>query len=199
MPGIAGVVLAAGASARMGRTKQVLPLGDGTVIGVTVANAEASRLGRVVVVTGANADEVEAGFVPRRAGVVRNPQWEAGNMSSLLVGIGAAGDADAVVHLLGDMPGVGREIIDRFVALWVERRPWAAVARYADREGHPILLSADAVAALGTLHGPKALWRFLEEAPAGPVERVEFDFPIPIDVDTAEDYARLLEAWPPGR
>jgi molybdenum cofactor cytidylyltransferase len=195
MPGVVGVVLAAGGSERMGRPKQTLPLGHGTVLGAAVAGAEASRLDRVVVVTGAAAPEVEAGFVPQRAVIVRNPQWEAGNMSSLLVGIDAAGDADAVVHLLGDMPGVDTGMIDRFVALWDEDRPWAAVARYTDREGHPILLSAAAVASLGSLGGPKALWRFLGEAAPGRVERVEFDVPIPIDVDTPEDYERLLEAW----
>ena len=192
MAGVVGVVLAAGASERMGRPKQLLSLGDTTVLGVAVANAAASRLDRVIVVTGAHAADVEAGFVPGRAEVVRNPDFTRGNMSSLLVGVHAAGEAVAVLHLLGDMPDVGTGMIDRFVDLWETQRPWAAIAAYSDREGHPILLSAGALPALRSLRGPRALWRFLEEAPAGRVDRIAFDHPIPIDVDTPEDYDRLL-------
>lgn len=191
---IVGVVLAAGSSERMGGVpKQLLRFGPRTMAGVVVANAEASLLDRVVVVTGAAADVVAGSLGVRRATIVHNPDHAAGNVTSLLRAVDAAGSPDAILLLLADMPGVDSGVIDAFVALWRATRPWAAMAVYADGvPNHPFLLSSDAVAAMPQQDGSKVLWRLLVEDPPGEVHRLAFDRPAPVDVDTPEDYVEAL-------
>ena len=193
---LVGIVLGAGESARMGRPKQLLPLGGTTLLNFVVARAERSRLDRVVVVTGANASEVEAHLELSRASVARNPAYRRGNMSSLATGAADVSEAGAVLLLMGDMPGVDVEVIDRFADLWRDEQPWAAVASYRDGVAHPFMLSAPALEAALPLDQPKALWTFLVAEPAGEVRHLEIDRPRPRDVDTPADYEALLaEGW----
>ena len=189
---LVGIVLAAGESARMGQTKQLLAFKGTTLLNFVIAQAERSRLDDVVVVTGANGAKVEESLDLNRATVARNPDYSRGNMSSLATGCGAAPEADAVVVLMGDMPGVGAEVIDRFVDLWSAEQPWAAVASYQDGVAHPFLLSSAALEAALPLDQPKALWRFLVAEPAGEVRHLTIDRLRPTDVDSPKDYEALL-------
>lgn len=189
---VVGIVLAAGLAERMGRPKQLLAFGATTLLNAALANAAASRLDRVVVVLGAYAEEVEASLEPTRAEIVHNAAYRAGNMASLRVGVEAAGDAAAVMHLLGDMLHVGPPIIDRLLGVWQARHPWVVVSDYRGRVGHPFLYSRAATEEIAELEGPKAVWRFLAAASPGRVERVSFDLPFPVDVDTPEDYERAV-------
>lgn len=150
---VVGVVLGAGSSRRLGRPKQTLPLGDTTVLGWTVRDAEESSLDRIVVVVGEFPVECE------RAEVVRNAAYGTGCASSLLTGLDAAGDADAIVMLLGDMPGVDSAVIDSVVEEWRAAPSWAAVTMYTDGLGHPFVFSADAFETLRGLHGDKPCGR----------------------------------------
>ncbi len=193
---LVGVVLAAGESARMGRPKQLLPLGGTTLLNFVVAQAERSRLDDVVVVTGANADQVEEQLDLARAMVTRNPDYRRGNMSSLVTGAQAVPDASAVLVLMGDMPGVDVAVINRFVDLWRGEQPWAAVASYRDGVAHPFLLSAPALETALPLDQPKALWTYLVADPAGEVRHLDVDRSRPRDVDTPEDYQALLDDGP---
>lgn len=193
---LVGIVLAAGESARMGRPKQLLPFRGTTLLNFVVAQAERSRLDQVVVVTGANASEVEGHLDLSRASVARNPDYRRGNMSSLARGVDVVPDAGAVLVLMGDMPGVDAEVIDRFVDLWHAEQPWAAVAAYRDGIAHPFLLSAPGLVTALELQQPRALWTFLVAEPAGDVRHLDIEGLRPRDVDTPEDYEALLgEGW----
>jgi molybdenum cofactor cytidylyltransferase len=195
-PPVVGIVLAAGASERMGRPKQLLPLAGTTLIDVVVQRVLASRLERVIVVTGSSHTAVAAALAPRHVEIAQNPSYVDGNLSSLRIGAAEVGHAAAVVLLLGDMPGVAPDTINEMMDTWDRLKPWAAVASYSDGEGHPLLLSRAALDHSLTLEGPKALWRMLRLAPHGEVTHVEFDAAMPLDVDTPENYADLLASWP---
>ena len=190
MGAIVGVVLAAGRGERMGEQKQLLPYAGTTLLGKAVGEAEASSLDRVVVVLGASADAVESSLDPARAIVVRNPDYTRGNLSSLQVGVGAAAEHDAIVHLLGDMPGVDADLIDQVVDAWKRDPRPVAVTRYRDRMAHPFVLGATITADLDRMDGPKAVWRLIQAAPD--VLEIDVDRDAPIDVDTPADYERLL-------
>jgi molybdenum cofactor cytidylyltransferase len=192
---VVGIVLAAGSSERMGRPKQLLPLAGTTMVDVVVQRALSSRLDRVIIVTGSNGSQVAAAVAPRHVEIVHNPLHFEGNMTSFRTGVEAAAGADVLLLLLGDMPGVGPAVINRMIEVWQSDAPWAAVASYGDGEGHPFLLSQSAVEHAMTLDGPKPLWRMLRLAPNGEVVHVEFDGPMPIDVDTEDDYEALLAGW----
>ncbi|HSJ74179.1 MAG TPA: nucleotidyltransferase family protein [Miltoncostaeaceae bacterium] len=187
MTTVVGILLGAGSSRRLGRPKQTLPFGDTTLLGHVLRDAEASSLDRVVLVLGGAAEEALAGAAPGRAEVVVNDAYGSGCASSLLAGLDAAGAADAVLLILGDMPGVGAEVIDAVRAGWERARPWAAVADYRGAPGHPLAFSAAAFPALRALHGDKAVWKLLE-AHAGRFLRVPVDRDLPPDVDTWADY-----------
>lgn len=197
MSGVGGMILAAGLSERMNESipKQLLPLGSLTLAALIVRNAEASRLDRIVVVTGYRANEVAASFAGGRAQAVENTHYRAGNMSSFRTGAAALADCDSVVVLLADQPGVTTAMIDRLVDEWYFHRSWAAWCAYSDGPAHPLLLSAAALRSASEAQGEKGVWRFLTEA-GTQVRPIEFAMPAPTDVNTQDDYLRLLEKWP---
>jgi molybdenum cofactor cytidylyltransferase len=191
--GVCGIVLGAGTSRRLGRPKQTLPLGDTTLLGWVVRDVEASSLDRVVVVVGGAADEARAGLVPGRAEVVSNAAYASGCASSLLAGLDAVGDCDAVMLLLGDMPGVDPAVIDAARADWESHRPWAAVTEYQGVPGHPFVFSSAAFGTLRGLHGDKAVWKVLDTQ-GDRVRRVPVDRSLPPDVDTWDDYVAVCRS-----
>lgn len=184
---VAGIVLGAGRSARLGRPKQTLPFGDTTLLGRVVRNVDASSLDRVVVVVGGAAEEACASLPASRAVVITNAAYASGCASSLLAGLDAVGPCDAMMLLLGDMPGVDAAIIDSVRSDWERHRPWAAVTNYSGRLGHPFVFSAGAFPTLASLHGDKAVWKIVDAHPER-VRHVAVDLPLPVDVDTWEDY-----------
>ena len=190
-----GIVLVAGESTRLdrGHPKQLLDVGGRSMARATVEAAVASSLERVVAVTGRAADEVAASLEGIDAVVTHNPVYRTGNLSSLLTGVTAAGEFDAVMVLLGDMPEVDPAVIDAMATVWREQRPWAAYAVFDDGlPNHPFVLSAEAVAVVRAAGGPKPLWRLLVTDPPEPVLAVHLPRPAPVDVDTAADYEQLL-------
>lgn len=195
---LTGIVLGGGASRRLGRPKQTLPLGDTTVLGWALRNAEASSLERVVLVVGGAADEVLDGVTVGRAQVVRNDAFGTGCASSLLAGLDAAGECDAVMLLLGDMPGVDPSVIDEVRAAWELDRPWAAVTSYRGELGHPFVFAADAFPTLRGLHGDKAVWKLVDGRPDA-VRPLPVDRRLPGDVDTWEDYDAVMAELVGGR
>ncbi len=194
MGAVCGIVLGAGSSRRLGRPKQSLPLGDATLLGRTVREIEASSLDRVIVVVGGAEAEARAGVAQGRAELVSNAAYASGCASSLLAGLDAAGDCDAVMLLLGDMPGVDAAVIDLTRADWDRERPWAAVTVYRGRPGHPFVFSAEAFPTLRSLHGDKAVWKILDGHPER-VRPVPIDRLLPTDVDTWDDYLAVCATF----
>lgn len=109
---VVGMVLGAGSSRRLGRPKQSLPLGESTILGVSVDNAVSSTLDRIVLVVGHQSDQALEGVEPGRAVVTYNERYGTGCASSLLAGLDAAGPCSAIMIVLGDMPGVTASTID---------------------------------------------------------------------------------------
>jgi molybdenum cofactor cytidylyltransferase len=195
MGDIVGVVLGAGSSRRLGRPKQTLPFGDRSLLAHVVREAEDSCLDRVVVVLGGGGAAAQLSLAPGRARVVRNDAYPSGCASSLQTGLDAAGACDAIVLLLGDMPGVDAEVIDEVVDAWSEDPTWAAVASYRDEIGHPFLFSVGAFATLRGLHGDKAIWKIVDREPEDRVARLPVDRLRPEDIDTWDDYLRACDSF----
>ena len=192
---IAGVILAGGLSERMESDlpKQLLPFGTTTMLGHVVATAEATSLSPIVVVTGHNSEAVQAAVTPRRARFAYNPDYSDGNLTSLRVGLTAAGECDAVMLLLGDNPEVGSDVIETVGDKWHESAPFAAVASFNGEISHPFVLSRRAVELVQTLSGPKPLWAWLRDEHVDEVLEVPFDRTAPRDVNTMADYEAMLE------
>ena len=173
MDDLVGVVLGAGSSRRLGRPKQTLAFGGETLLSHVMGDIEAAEsLGRVYLVLGGGSEEAEASVTLRRARIVRNDAYGTGCASSLLAGLDAAGTCDAIVMLLGDMPGVTAEIIDQVLATWRGNPTWAAVTDYRGQLGHPFVFSSAAFDQLRRLHGDKAVWKIVDREPVTRVARI---------------------------
>jgi molybdenum cofactor cytidylyltransferase len=183
---ITGLVLAAGGSRRLGRPKQLLPYGDTTLLGHVVETARECDFDQLVVATGGAGDEVRAGVDLDGAEVVVNDAYGEGCSSSIAAALEVV-RGDVLVLMLGDQPGVTAETVR---ALLAGRGASAlAICRYDDGRGHPIAFGRDAFGELANLHGDKGVWKLVDR---GPVTEVPIAGPIPLDVDTDEDYAAVL-------
>jgi molybdenum cofactor cytidylyltransferase len=187
---VTGLVLGAGGSERLGRPKQLLPYGDGTLLGHVVGVARECRFDQTIVAIGGSADEISAGVDLGGAEVVVNEEYGAGCSSSIAAAVGALDPrAELLVLMLGDQPGVTAATVAALIA----RRDDAplAVCRYEDGRGHPFAFGRSTFGELAELHGDKAVWRMLEQR-AGDVTEVSIAGPVPRDVDTEEDYEAVL-------
>jgi len=189
-PFVCGLVLGAGGSKRLGRPKQLLPYGSGTLLGHVVATARACRFDQTIVAIGGSAAEVRAGVDLCGAEVVVNDAYGEGCSSSIAAALAAVDErCDVLVLMLGDQPGVTPEAVAALLAGRGDAE--LAVCRYDDGRGHPIAFARSVFGDLASLHGDKGVWRLLDRE--GVVE-VPVDGPIPLDVDTPEDYEAVLAA-----
>jgi CTP:molybdopterin cytidylyltransferase MocA len=190
----AGVVLAAGASRRMGRAKQLLPVGGRPLLEGVVASACASRLDEVLVVLGARADEILAAVDVGRARVVHNPDHAVGMSTSLRVGMAALGpEVDRAVVILGDQPAISAELLNDLLDLQERSGLPAAALSFGGLLHPPVVLGRELWAGLESLEGDvgcRAVIRAHPELVAA--LPAEGDLHHPVDVDTPEDYARLV-------
>ena len=189
-PFVTGLVLGAGGSERLGRPKQLLPYGGGTLLGHVVGVARECRFDQLVVAVGGSADEVRASVDLADADVVVNDSYGAGCSSSIAAALGVVDRrCEVMVLMLGDQPGVTAAS----VAALLDGRGAAplAICRYDDGRGHPIAFARNTFAALRDLNGDKGVWRLLDQR-AGDVAEVPVAGPIPLDVDTPEDYQAVL-------
>ena len=187
--GIAGVVLAAGRSQRLGRPKQTLPFRGATLLDHALEVARACRFDQLLVTLGENAAEVRRATDLSGVEVLEVADSDPGCSSSIGTAIGALDPScEVLVLMLGDQPGVSPEIVRRLIA----GRGDAAFAacRYDDGRGHPLALDRSTFTAVHALHGDKAVWRLLERHPEQ-VAEVRVAGPTPPDVDTWADYVLI--------
>ena len=191
-PFVTGLVLGAGGSKRLGRPKQLLRYGDGTLLGHVVGVARTCPFDQMVVAMGGSAEDVRGTVDLAGADVVVNDAYGAGCSSSIAAAMGIVDPrCDVMVLMLGDQPGV---TADTVVALLDGRRDAPlAVCRYDDGRGHPIAFARSVFGGLADLHGDKGVWRLLDER-ADDVRTVPVAGEIPLDVDTPEDYRAVLAA-----
>ncbi len=187
-PKPAAVVLAAGASTRMGRPKLALPVGGVPMLRRVAAAAAASRCDEVVVVLGgvhAAAYRPLLDGLPVR--VVENPDPGEGMGSSIRVGVAAiAPEATGVVILLADQPLVTAAIIDQLVETAVAGGHRIVASAYRSIVGPPAYFDRALFLELLTLEGDRGARSVIERYPQQGVA-----LPLPdeaaVDVDVPED------------
>jgi molybdenum cofactor cytidylyltransferase len=183
---VVAVVLAAGLGSRMGGGKMTALLNGEPMIAATVRQIAAAAVDRVIVVTGHDEEAVRAALDSSQVAFVHNPEFASGLSTSLRAGIAEAGDADAVVVCLGDMPRVSADTIDRMIAAFnpTEHRS-IVVPTHQGKFGNPVLWGAEHFAALTSLEGDKGA-RMLLASLKDEVTEIEADAGVLLDADTPE-------------
>jgi molybdenum cofactor cytidylyltransferase len=190
-PFVTGLVLGAGGSTRLGRPKQLLAFAGGTLLGHVVGVARACRFHQTIVAIGGSAEEVSAGVDLDGVEVVVNESYGEGCSSSIAAALEAVDRrCDVLVLMLGDQPGVTAGTVATLLAGRGDAP--LAVCGYANGDGHPIAFAKGVFGDLAGLHGDKGVWRLLDRR-SRDVARVPISGPIPVDVDTPEDYQAVLD------
>lgn len=187
---LAGLVLGAGGSSRLGRPKQLLPFAGTTLLGHVVGVARSCHFDQLVVTIGAAAEDVRRSVDLDGADVVVNDAYGSGCSSSIAAALAVIDPrCELLVLMLGDQPGVTASTVAALVAGRGDAP--LAVCRYRDGLGHPIAFHHSCFGELADLHGDRGVWRLLDRR-AADVAEVPVAGRIPADVDTDEDYRALL-------
>lgn len=182
------VVLAAGGSTRLGRSKQLLTRNGEALVARSVRLAQETLPHRLLLIVGAQADEVIAAAHDPHVEVLINPHWREGLASSLRYAACALAQESAPTVILGcDQPALEVEHLRMLIAGF--QRSGCAVTRYAQVRGLPAMVPAELLARALSLQGDVGLRAVLRERGEDAVFQMEAP-ELGLDVDTAEDLAQ---------
>lgn len=194
---VAGLILGAGASTRMGKTKQLLATGRGPLIERVLREALGSGLDAVVLVLGHKADEIRTALASTishpKLHVIQNPDYLKGMSTSLIAGLSRVeATHDHVMILLADMPHVTAGLINALCSRYLTSRLPLGALSVKGRRTLPVILNRRFYPHIHRLRGDvgaRALFRRYPDR----VCLVEPDLPYDdLDIDTPEDYARYM-------
>jgi len=192
----AGIVLAAGESSRMGAIKQLLSVGEETLIERVLGQILASRLDKVILVLGHRAMEIETVIAHRlvnpRLCIIENLRYRQGISSSIAAGIREVeGAYDHAMIFLADMPFIPSNLINRLLERHLISGMSIAAIQVDGRPAHPVIFSRELYPDLKGLEGDvgaRSLFRKYSDAVCFIPAEGEYDA---LDIDTPEDYARF--------
>lgn len=187
---VAGLILAAGRSRRMGSAKLTLPWRDGTVVEAVAAALRRGGVGRILVVVGGDREAIEQALAGSGVEFVENPHYADGEMlGSIQVGLRAMGnEVTAALLTPGDLPAIQPATVRALIEAWRASADALCVPVYGHRRGHPVLLPRRTwpqVMALGPAESLRSYLR-LHTAELRPVD--VSDPGIHADIDSPEDY-----------
>jgi molybdenum cofactor cytidylyltransferase len=194
---VAGVILAAGSSSRMGKTKQLLPFKGKTILDHVLGNAQKSALHELILVLGHCADEIiqsldlPAYFPDIK--IVINKEYQKGQSESLKKGLEkVSGNYDGAMFILGDQPLVTDVIINKLLYAFESSDSSFVVPYCNEKRGNPVIIAKSLFHRLQSLTqdtGARVLFKEFEHE----ILKVSItDKAILEDMDTKEDYEKLI-------
>ena len=191
----AAVVLAAGGSTRLGRPKQLLTRDGETLVHRAARLAIATGATRVLVVTGAQAEDVAGAVSDLPVECLVNPRWNEGLAGSVRVALDALAAHDRATLLLTcDQPALDLVHVQALLAAARAAPSGSAATRFGDRVGVPAVVAPTMLRAARDLQGDRGLRDVLNAAGAGVIACDAPDFGV--DIDTPEDIAvAVAKGW----
>lgn len=192
------IILAAGASKRMGTPKQMLPFQGQPLVKRAAETALQSSAWPVIVVLGANAEIIRPTLARLPVLIADNSAWAEGMAASVRAGMTVLQQfsraLDAVVIALCDQPAFSAEVIGQLVSAQQRDRRSIVAARYNHRNGAPALFLREHFPALAALTGEEGARHLLNGDPS---RVTPVDLPqLSLDLDTPEDYSALVRSPP---
>lgn len=192
---VPAIILAAGASRRLGRPKQLVRIAGEALLARTIRVVRQAGADPVLVVLGANRERITKDVELSGVSVVANPDWEQGIARSIRAGVEALQrlrpDSKAAMILVCDQPGLTADHLKLLIARFEQAdKPAIVSSRYAGIAGIPAIFPASQFAKLLALKGDAGA-RFLLRNPECPMDSVDFADG-EADIDTPEDLARAV-------
>ena len=188
---LAGIVLAAGASERLGQPKQLLEWHGTTLVEHAVSTLLQVCNNNITVVVGAGADDIRASLKNTPVAITSNSDWRSGMASSINAGMGWAAStaADAVLIALCDQPLISSNDLARLVRAWHKHPEFVTASAYADGiAGVPAIFPVSSWPQLLQLSGDEGARKLLR----GQTDVTIVDMPTAaLDIDTPGDLQRL--------
>lgn len=192
---VAGIILAAGGSERMGRPKQLLPWHGEPLICHATRTALSAGLDQVVVVVGAFGEEVKEALVDQDVDIRDNPDWKLGQSTSVRAGLSALPPGTgAVLFLLADQPNIPAMLIQALIEKHAETLAPIVAPLIDNQRGNPVLFDRQTFKDLFSVRGDSGGRQLFSQYPVTWVEW--HDGAVLLDIDTDEDYQRLLAEVP---
>ena len=187
------VILAAGASTRLGKPKQLLQYRGKTLLAHAINEAVNSNADAIVVILGKNADQFKKEIDDRKVRVAVNSSWEEGMASSLRLGLGTLLNdkpyIDAVIFMVCDQPHVLSSILNDLIITQQKTTKQIVTCNYGDSIGPPALFHKKYFKDLMKLSGDTGARKIIQE---NMNDMTTILFPEgEIDIDTEEDYEKL--------
>jgi len=192
---LAGVILAAGASSRMGEEKALLQYGGRSFLAGAIELLQ-NACDFVIVVAGKNIDVLRPVVYQNSAYLVLNPQPEVGQSSSLPLGLQAVLDRgrDAACVTLVDLPPAQLKTLQTLKQYFLGTSPettWAVVPQFESKHGHPVIFAREMMEVL-LRASPSSNAREIEHQHQQRIEYLEVDDPrVVLNINTPEDYSSL--------
>jgi CTP:molybdopterin cytidylyltransferase MocA len=198
----AGVLLAAGESARMGRPKPLLPWGDTTLIEYQVREMLGAGLERVIVVLGHAWQDVKPYLTGPAVETVINEAYRESKAGSLRAVAASLLDEDEAVAILSVDQPRPRDVLTRLLAAYDAGAALVTVPVHGGRRGHPTVLAGALIPELRNVLDETLGLRGLIERHQASLREVAFDTPIVLlDLNTPDDYRQAHElffGWSPS-
>lgn len=186
---ISTIILAAGESRRMGKPKQLLPLGKTTILEQTIDNYLNSEVHDVVVVLGYRAEEILSLITKRPVRVAVNSAYREGMSTSIVAGLGLISDnAQGIMLALADQPFIDSQTINRLVESFGAGDKSIIVPAYQGRRGHPVIFSIKYKEELLSLKGDIGGREIIYRHPGDVLEVAVNCEGICVDIDTVDTY-----------
>ena len=187
---IGAIVLAAGASRRMGRNKMLLTLEGEPLVRRAALSAQAAGLSPVIVVIGNEAAQVRAALDGVECTCVENPDFTGPATTSLQIGLRHLGDEGmAVVVILADMVRVTPEMLQTVISTARSCDSPLVASRYGDVIAPPLLFRRTLFPELFACQGEG--WKQVVQQHRAEAAIVDWPTAALADVDTPEDWARV--------
>ncbi|MGH7670878.1 MAG: nucleotidyltransferase family protein [Gemmatimonadaceae bacterium] len=191
---IVALVMAAGAARRFGTQKLVYPVRGEPLVRAAVDRVVAAGPEQTIVVVGHDSDAVRRALAGLPVTIVENPYPEQGLSSSLRAGLAMVpSNAVAVLVTLGDQPIDRDEVLPALVARFGGDDAPIVAPRYQGVQGLPVLFARSVFPELERLSGDRGARSVVERDPSR-VAYVDFDFPMPPDIDTPADLKTLTDS-----
>ncbi|HEY7317329.1 MAG TPA: nucleotidyltransferase family protein [Candidatus Binatia bacterium] len=188
---IVAVVLSAGESSRMGRPKALLPIDGQTFIERIVAALKQTRVGKIIVILGHNASELQPKISHLPVEILINTDYKLGQLSSLQLAVRHLHldhDCDGMLVHLVDHPYLTPALVQEMIRRFYETKKRIIVPKFHGKRGHPVIFSRELFAELLSAPADQGAKAVVNAHRADTLEIETEEAGIALDIDTPELY-----------